>query len=151
MSVYAQANSRHADQPNLFDNFSAIVNFPGAYAVISQTLSAFGHHQTAKITGTEGTIWAWWSAADARSDRPTFGLKYGLGDKVTELSFDKPAGELLELADEITAVAACVRQGTRPPCDGADGRWSTLLCLAAERGVETGAVVSLDEFVRESQ
>ncbi len=146
-SVYARANSRHPDHPKLFDNFSAIVNFAGAYAVISQTLSAFGHHQTGKITGTAGTIWAWWSAADARADKPTFGLRYGLGDDVTEMSFDKPTGELLELADEVAAVAKCVRDGCPPPCTGVDGRWSTLLCLAAERAVETELPVSISEFV----
>jgi len=146
-SVYARANSRHPDNPKLFDNFSAIVNFEGAYAVVSQTLAAFGHHQTGKITGTEGAIWAWWSAADARSDKPTFGLRYGLGDKVTEKSFEKPTGELLELADEVAAVARCVREGTQPPCTGIDGRWSTLLCLAAERAVELETPVSIKEFI----
>jgi len=148
VSVYARANSRQRDNPKLLDNFSAIVNFPGAYAVVSQTLAAFGHHQTAKVTGTAGAIWAWWSAADARSERPTFGLRYGSGGAVTEMSFDKPTGELWELADEIQAVAACVRRGGPPPCRGVDGRWSTLLCLAAERSVETGEVVALDAFSR---
>jgi hypothetical protein len=31
-----------------------------------------------------------------------------------------------------------------------DGRWSTLLCLAAEQSVERNAPVSIDEFVREA-
>ena len=146
-SVYARANSRHPENPKLFDNFSAIVNFDGAYAVVSQTLAAFGHHQTGKITGTKGTIWAWWSAADARSDKPTFGLQYGLGDDVTETQFDKPTGELLELADEVAAMARCVREGTQPPCTGMDGRWSTLLCLAAERAVDRDGPVSVEELV----
>lgn len=148
-SVYARANSRHLDTPKLLDNFSAIVNFEGAYAVVSQTLAAFGHHQTGKITGTEGAIWAWWSAADARSDKPTFGLRYGLGDDVTEMNFDKPTGELLELADEVAAVASCVRKGTQPPCTGIDGRWSTLLCLAAEQAVERDGPVSIQDFILE--
>lgn len=148
-SVYARANSRHPDNPKLLDNFTAIVNFDGAYAVISQTLAAFGHHQTAKITGTKGSIWAWWSAADARSDKPAFGLRYGLGDDVTEETFDKPAGELLELADEIAAIAQCVREGTPPPCTGNDGRWSTLLCLAAEQAVDSNAPVDIDKFVNQ--
>lgn len=148
ISVYARANSRHADDPRLLDNFSAIVNFPdNSYAVVSQTLSAFGHHQTAKITGTEGAIWAWWSASDARSGKPTFGLRYGLGEDVTELTFEKPTGELLELADEIAAVAACVRSGEQPPCTGNDGKWSTLLCLTAEESVATSAEINIAEFV----
>ncbi|MCA9162522.1 MAG: Gfo/Idh/MocA family oxidoreductase [Planctomycetales bacterium] len=144
ISVYARANSRDAARPELTDNFSAVVNFTGgAYAVVSQTLAAFGHHQTAKISGSEGTIWAWWSAADARSERPTFGLRYGLGDQVHEVTLDKPAGELLELAEEIEAVAEAMRGGTAPPCTGRDGRWSTYLCLAAEESARSGAIVSL--------
>lgn len=146
-SVYARANSRHSDNPKLLDNFSAIVNFDGAYAVVSQTLSAFGHHQTGKITGTKGAIHAWWSAADARADKPTFGLRYGIGDDVTDMAFDKPTGELLELADEVAAVASCVRNGTTPPCTGADGRWSTLLCLAAEQAVVQQTPVAIDDFL----
>jgi myo-inositol 2-dehydrogenase/D-chiro-inositol 1-dehydrogenase len=143
-SVYARASGRDPARPELRDHFSAIVNFPGgACAVVSQTLAAFGHHQTAKIAGTEGTIWAWWSAADARADKPTFGLRYGLGADVREVTFDRPTGELLELADEIAAVARAVRDGDAPPCTGDDGRRSTHLCLAAERSVETGQLVSL--------
>lgn len=151
VSLYAQANARSAEHPELKDNFSAVVNFSnGAYAIISQTLAAFGHHQTAKVSGTEGAIWANWSAADARSDKPSFALRYGLGDQVQQMQFTKPTGELLELADEVAAMVQCVRQGTRPPCTGEDGRWSTLLCLAAQHSVDTGQLVRIDEFVKES-
>lgn len=143
-SVFARGNSRQADRPELLDNVSAIVDFErGAFAVVTQTLSAFGHHQTAKVAGSEGTIWAWWSAADARSDRPTFGLRYGMGSQVTEYVCEKPAGELLELADEIAAVAECVRTGARPPCTGEEGRRSTVLCLAAQRSIDTGERIEL--------
>ncbi|HAY80347.1 MAG TPA: gfo/Idh/MocA family oxidoreductase [Planctomycetaceae bacterium] len=149
LSVYARSNSRHADHPELKDNFTAIVNHrDGAYAVVSQTLAAFGHHQAAKITGTEGTIWCRWSAADARSDRPSFDLRYGLGDQLETVSLDKPAGELLELADEITAVANCVLHQAPPPCTGNDGRWSTLLCLVAEASIDQNAIVTVDDYVQ---
>ena len=146
-SLYARANSRDPSRPQLFDNFSAIVNFPGgAYAVVSQTLAAFEHHVTAKITGSDGAIWAHWSAADARSDRPTFALRWGLGDDIHEVSFERSTGELLELADQIAAMVRSVRDGAPPPCSGNDGRWSTLLCLAAEASVATAAPVDLAKF-----
>ena len=75
-SVYAAANSRQPDHPELYDNFSAIVNFRGgAYAVVSQTLSAFEHHQTVKLTGTEGALWASWSGAMDRTRHPSFSLR----------------------------------------------------------------------------
>ncbi|MEQ8786168.1 MAG: Gfo/Idh/MocA family oxidoreductase [Pirellulaceae bacterium] len=149
VSVYARANSRQEGHPELRDNFSAVVNFPGqAYAVVSQTLSAFEHHVTAKVAGTEGAIWAHWSAADARSQHPTFALRYGLGEDISEVAFTRSTGELLELADQIDAMVRAVRDGTRPSCTGEDGRWSTLLCLAAEQSVVSSKVVRLDTFAR---
>jgi myo-inositol 2-dehydrogenase/D-chiro-inositol 1-dehydrogenase len=49
VSIYARANSRDPARPQLADNFSAIVNYTdGAYALVSQSLSAFGHHQMAR-------------------------------------------------------------------------------------------------------
>ena len=73
VSVYARANAKRPDHPELQDNFSAIVNFPkGAYAVISQTLSAFEHHQVAKITGTRGALWGSWSGKSDRTFTPAF-------------------------------------------------------------------------------
>jgi len=146
VSVYARANSRQPDAPELRDHFSAIVEHAdGGYAVISQTLAAFGHHVTAKIAGTEGTIWGRWSAADARSDRATFSLRYGLGDDVRDVELTRPTGELLELADQIAMVAQCVRNDEPPICDGEDGRWSTRLCLAAQQSVEARQVVPLND------
>lgn len=147
ISVYARANSRQQERPELYDHFSAIIDFAGgAYAVVAQTLSAFGHHQTVKVSGTEGTIWAEWHAADARSLRPTFSLRYGLADRIEEMSFDKPTGELLELADEIAAFVQSILGGGPVPCTGEDGRWSTLLCLAAERSVLSRKEVFLADF-----
>ena len=67
------------------------------------------------------------------------------------MAFDKPTGELLELADEIAAVAQCVKTGEAPPCAGIDGRWSTLLCLAAERSVEKQRVIEIDQFLQSSR
>jgi myo-inositol 2-dehydrogenase/D-chiro-inositol 1-dehydrogenase len=147
VSVYARANGRRPEHPELQDNFSAVVNFPGgAYAVVSQTLAAFGHHVTAKIAGTTGAIWAWWSAPDARSDKPEFGLRWGLSDQVQEMRFAKSTGELLELADQIAAMVRAVRDGGPVPCTARDGRWSTQLCLAAQRSVVTGGIMTLAQL-----
>src|SRR5204862_3680605 len=94
VSVYARANSRQTERPDLHDNFTATIGFAdGAYAVIVQTLAAFGHHQTVKVSSTSGTIGAQWNAAHARSPRPTLSLRYGLAESVQEGVFDKPTGE----------------------------------------------------------
>src|SRR5205085_7236913 len=67
VSVFATANARRPDHPELHDNFSAVVGFPdGAYAVVSQTLAGWEHHQAVKLTGTTGALWAAWSGATDR-------------------------------------------------------------------------------------
>jgi myo-inositol 2-dehydrogenase/D-chiro-inositol 1-dehydrogenase len=126
----------------LQDNFSAIVNFPrGAYAVISQTLAAFEHHQTAKVTGTTGALWASWSGTMDRTFHPTFSLKHFDGENVREVPIEKITGEVFELVDQITAVSAAVREGSPLPATGEDGRWSVAMCLRAQESVEKGSPV----------
>jgi myo-inositol 2-dehydrogenase/D-chiro-inositol 1-dehydrogenase len=148
-TVYACANSRQPGHPELQDNFSAILMFPGgAYAVISQTLSAFEHHQTVKLTGTRGALWARWNGALDRDFHPTFGLKYYDGNQVTDIPLDKITGEVYELEDEIAMLVRAVRDGGPVAADGTDGRWSVALCLAAQESVTCGQVVDLMEFLK---
>lgn len=150
-SVYARASSRQPEHPELHDNFSAIVNFPrGAYAVVTQTLSAFEHHQTVKLTGTEGALWASWSGAMDRTFHPTFWLKqFRHGDEAPQqLTFDKPTGEVFELEDQAAAFVCAIRGEATPLATGHDGRWSVGLCLAAERSAAIGAPVSLDDLAK---
>jgi len=148
VSVYARASARETARGDLHDHFTATIGFADdAYAVIVQTLSAFGHHQTVKVSGTKGTIWAQWSASDARSPKPVFSLRYGIADSVEELTFEKPTGELLELADEIVAFTHAIRQSQPPPCTGKDGRWSAMLCLAAEESVRRKEEILIADYV----
>jgi myo-inositol 2-dehydrogenase/D-chiro-inositol 1-dehydrogenase len=150
VSIYARANARQAEHPQLQDNFSAMVNFAdGGYAVVTQTLAAFEHHVTAKITGTRGAIWAHWSAADARSDQASFALRWGLGEDIHDVPFENVTGELVELRGEIDAMVRSVRDGAPPACSGDDGRFSTLLCLAAQQSVERQGPVSIADYVQQ--
>jgi myo-inositol 2-dehydrogenase/D-chiro-inositol 1-dehydrogenase len=144
VSVYAAANVKRPDRPELHDNFSAILNFPGGrYAVISQTLAAWEHHQTAKLTGTEGAIWASWSGAMDRTFEPTFWLKLQRGEgAVQAVPVPKASGEVYELVDEVAAVVRAVREGTPVPCTGEDGWWSTVMCLKAAESIRTGQPVA---------
>jgi myo-inositol 2-dehydrogenase/D-chiro-inositol 1-dehydrogenase len=143
-SVYAAANSRQPDHPELQDNCSAIMKFTGgAYAVVSQTLAAFEHHQTVKLTGTKGAVWASWSGAMDRTEHPTFFLKAGDGRKVEELPVTRTAGELFELRDQIASMVAAIRHGRPVACTGEDGRWSVAMCLATQRSVKTGRPVPI--------
>jgi myo-inositol 2-dehydrogenase/D-chiro-inositol 1-dehydrogenase len=147
-SVYARANSRQPGHPELQDNFSAILNFAGGpYAVISQTLAAFEHHQVVKLTGTKGSLWASWSGALDRDFHPTFSLKHHDGDKAVEVPITKVTGEVYELEDEMAMMVRAVRDGAPVAATGADGKWSVGLCLAAQQSVDTGQVVSIPEFM----
>lgn len=144
VSVYARASGADDDTPDLFDNFAATVNFGGgAFAVIAQTLAAFEHHVTAKVAGPKGTIWARWSAPDARSDKPVFELRHGRGDDIHEVPLPPMTGELVELREHLAAFTRCVRGGGSPPCTGRDGAWSAKLCLAAGESVRSGQPVNL--------
>ena len=151
VSVYAQASSRQVGHPELQDNFSALVGFAGgAYGVVTQTLAAFEHHQTVKLTGTEGALWASWSGAMDRTLHPTFWLKHFDGENVREFSFEKPTGEVFELRDQAARMVQVVRGEAEPAATAEDGRWSVGLCLAAQRSVQTGAVVDLSVVRGES-
>lgn len=146
VSVYARANSRQPDHPELQDNFSAVVNFRGgAYAVVTQTLAAFEHHATCKVTGTAGAIWANWSAPDARSPLPTFGLRYLTGEQLQEVVFGEVTGEVVELNQQIASLVRAIQDDVQPPVSGADGRWSVVLCLSAQESVDRGAIVEIPQ------
>jgi myo-inositol 2-dehydrogenase/D-chiro-inositol 1-dehydrogenase len=144
-SVYAMASARRADHPELHDNFSAMLSFQGGgYAVISQTLAGWEHHQIAKITGTDGALWATWSGAMDRTFEPTFSLKLQRGEAIDQIDIHKQSGEVYELVDEVAAVVRAVREGTAVPCGGEDGWWSAAMCLKAEESLRTGMPVKLE-------
>ena len=146
-SIYATANSRQPDHPELQDNFSAIVHFPAnAYAVISQTLSAFEHHQTVKLTGTKGALWASWSGAMDRTLHPTFSLRGFDGDKVEPIAIEKITGEVFELEDQMAMLVQAIRESRPLSCTAEDGRWSVAMCLAAQRSVEIGHRIAISDI-----
>jgi myo-inositol 2-dehydrogenase/D-chiro-inositol 1-dehydrogenase len=144
-SVYAAASSRQTGHPELKDNFSAIVHFPGgAYAVVSQTLAAFEHHQTVKVTGTKGALWASWSGALDRTLHPTYSLRAFDGESVQDIPIDKITGEVFELEDQMAMLVRAIRGGERLSCSAVDGRWSVAMCLAAQQSVDTGRAVAIE-------
>ena len=148
ISVYATANSKQEGHPELHDNFSAIMHFSGgAYAVVSQTLAAFEHHQTVKVTGTKGALWASWSGAMDRTRHPTFSLRAFDGNEVVTVQIDKPTGELFELEDQIERMVHAIRNGKELHCTAEDGRWSVAMCLAAEASVRSGQVESMQAYL----
>jgi myo-inositol 2-dehydrogenase/D-chiro-inositol 1-dehydrogenase len=132
----------------LKDNFSAIMHFPrGGYAVVSQTLAAFEHHQTVKVTGTKGAVWASWSGAVDRTLHPTFSLRAFDGETVEEIQIDKITGEVFELEDQIAMLVRAIRGDGELSCSAFDGRWSVAMCLAAQESVESGRPVTISASI----
>lgn len=143
LSVYARANGRRADRPHLHDNFSAMVTFPaGRYAVVSQSLGGWQHHQVVKVSGTEGALVARWSGATDRTFEPDYSLELLRGEKLSQLLIEKPSGEVYELVEQVAAMVRAVRDGTQPACTGEDGRWSVAICLKACESLERGQPVT---------
>jgi myo-inositol 2-dehydrogenase/D-chiro-inositol 1-dehydrogenase len=148
LTVYATSNSRQPGHPELKDNFSAIVNFAGgAYAVVSQTLAAFEHHQTVKITGTKGALWASWSGAMDRTLHPTFSLRAFDGENVQEVKIDKVTGEVFELEDQMAMLVGVIRRSGKLSCNAEDGKWSVAMCLAAQQSVDRGEPVAIRDVM----
>ncbi len=147
--LYAVANSIDAARPGLFDNFSATMRYAnGAYALVSQTLAAFEHHQTVKVTGTKGALWAGWSGALDRTLEPTYFLKVFADGELREVPIETHSGEVFELRSEIAMCVKAVREGGKVIATGEDGLWSAALCLAAEESVATKAIVDVAAFMR---
>jgi myo-inositol 2-dehydrogenase/D-chiro-inositol 1-dehydrogenase len=142
--VVAAAIGRQPGHPELHDNFSAVVHFPsGRYAVISQTLSGWEHHQSVKLTGTQGAMWARWSGATDRTFHPTFSLQVQEGDGGVEVPIEKPSGEVFELAAQVEMFVRAIREGTPVACTGEDACWAVAMCRAAGRSIESGGPISL--------
>lgn len=149
VELYAYGKSRDPQRPELFDNFSAMFRYPnGAYAVVSQTLAAFEHHQTVKVAGSKGAIWAGWSGALDRTLQPTFFLKIFDGETLVEHPFEKKSGEVFELREQIGRCVQVVRGEAEPAANGRDGLWSAGLCLLAEESIRQKRPLPVGEMLK---
>jgi myo-inositol 2-dehydrogenase / D-chiro-inositol 1-dehydrogenase len=149
VELYAYGNSRDPERPGLFDNFSAMFKYPnGSYAVVSQTLAAFEHHQTVKVSGTKGALWAGWSGALDRTLEPTCFLRVFDGEKLEEVKLEKQSGEVFELREEIAQCVGMVRGTRKPIATGQDGLWSAGLCLVAEESIRQGKPLPVGEMLK---
>ncbi len=136
IELVAYANSRDPQRPMLFDNFSAMFKYAnGSYAVVSQTLAAFEHHQTVKVSGTKGALWAGWSGALDRTLEPSYFLKVFDGERLDNVAIETHSGEVFELREEIATCIKMVRGQCKPAASGLDGLWSAGLCLIAEESI----------------
>jgi myo-inositol 2-dehydrogenase/D-chiro-inositol 1-dehydrogenase len=145
MAVFAQANGKRADHPELHDHFTATVRFDGGQvAVIAQCLGGWEHHQVVKLSGTQSALWASWSGAMDRTFEPTFSLRIQRADDLQTMGIRKAAGEVFELEDQFDRFVTALETGKPPAADGLDGLWSVKICLKAQESVRTRAPVSLE-------
>ena len=149
VELYAYGNSRDPQRPTLFDNFSAMFKYPnGSYAVVSQTLAAFEHHQTVKVSGTKGALWAGWSGALDRTLEPDYFLKVFDGENLEQVKIETHSGEVFELRAEIAQCIDMVRTGKKPIATGLDGLWSAGLCLVAEDSIREKKPLPVGELLK---
>ncbi len=144
LTVYAQANCRQPDHPELQDNFSAIVDFPQGPTPSSRrrsppssTIRPSSSRAPRALCGRAGA--ARWTARSL----PPSGSNILMGNSFIKSSSAKPTGEVYELHDQVAMMVRAVRLGGELSCTGEDGRQSVALCLAAQESVETGRVVDL--------
>jgi len=144
ISIFSFGNSKNRTR-GLYDNFSTIVRFPNdAYAVITQTLGGFEHHQVVEIVGMKGSIRGWWSGAMDRTLKPEFGLKIQRAgrDQCEEISMPSPSGEVFELEEELRQTVEGFKTGRAllPP---EEARKSVVICLEAERSLKERREIQL--------
>jgi myo-inositol 2-dehydrogenase/D-chiro-inositol 1-dehydrogenase len=143
VSVYARANAKNAGAPELQDHFSALVEFSGGrYAVISQALGGWEHHQTVKVSGTDGALWAAWSGAMDRTTSPAFSLKLQRGGALEAVPIPHVAGEVFELEAQFARFALAIQTGVPAAATGEDGAWSVRMCVTAQESVRLGQPVN---------
>ena len=149
VELHAYGNSRDPARPTLYDNFSAMFKYAnGAYAVVSQTLAAFEHHQTVKVAGSKGAIWAGWSGALDRTLEPSFFLKVFDGETLENVALQKHSGEVFEVREEIARCVQMVRGEAAPAASGEDGLWSAGLCLLAEESIRQKRPLPVGELLK---
>ena len=132
-------------EKNLSQDFTAVFEFPtGAYGVVSQTLSAFEHHQVVEITGSEGAIRSIWSGAMDRTDKPIFSITaQGRGeDAPVQIELEHPSGEIFEIQENIRLALDGLAEG-RSLYTVEEAQNLVKLCLAAEQSAREGRRIEL--------
>jgi myo-inositol 2-dehydrogenase/D-chiro-inositol 1-dehydrogenase len=146
IAVLAVGNSKTGagGEARMADDFTAVLRYPaGRYAVVTQTLAGFEHHQVVEVVGSAGAVRAWWSGAMDRTLHPTYELKIQRRDTPQPETVPlAPSGELFELKEELARTVAAFRE-RRPLVSGEEARTRVIVCLEAERSLREGREVAL--------
>ncbi len=143
-SIYARASSRTPDKEQIFENFSALVDFKdGSYVNITRIITAYDFEISIRFTGTEGVLKASWKGEVDISLNPQVSITlYQYEDKVErEIEVTKQTGHAFELPNQTAAFLKAIETG-QPFVSGQDGRKAVMLCEAALESLKTNKVVS---------
>lgn len=142
-SIVAYGNSKGRAE-GLYDNFTSIVKYEGAYAVITQCISGFEHHQLIEISGTEGSIRTTWSGVMDRTLEPHFNLHVQKkGElKPQQVAIAIPSGEVFELQEELRQIVEHFQAGTELYSPW-EARKLVKICLEAERSLRERREITL--------
>jgi myo-inositol 2-dehydrogenase/D-chiro-inositol 1-dehydrogenase len=143
-TVHGFGNSKGRGAAGMYDNFSAVMRWPGgAYAVVTQTLAGFEHHHVVEVVGREGSVRTWWSGTMDRTLTPKHELKVQRkGRTACEVVALGASGEVFELEEQIARAVEAFREG-RPLVSAEEARKRIIVCLEAERAVAEGKEIAL--------
>jgi myo-inositol 2-dehydrogenase / D-chiro-inositol 1-dehydrogenase len=144
-SIYAAANSVPPKGPGFYDNMSFVLSFSGGvYAAVNQTLIAWGHHSSARIMGTKGSLFAYWHGAEDESTQPEYGIELFDGESNRPVAVSGTPGEFFEISMEVDEMVRALKGGTPVAlATPTEGRRAVALCTAAETSIREGHTVTL--------
>lgn len=132
--------------------FTATLAFAdGTVATLAQTLEGFGHHLAVELVGEHGSLRATWSAADARSERPSFALharRHGAAEVLDRTP--EASGELVELARQARATVRAFAGG-RPLVPAEEGARAVAVALAIDQSIRSGRPVRPADLLTQRQ
>ena len=152
--VSAVANGRNPDT-GLWHNVSLRLHWrDGAFAVLSQTLAGFEHHQVMDVACSRGSARTTWSAPMDRASEAEATLRYigqlsgnerfDVGDP-TNVPLGSEVGEVSDLATFVDQVATSIGSGTA--CvSGRTAQRAVIICEAAVNSIKEGEPVGLSEL-----
>jgi len=149
VSVFATGNGV-GQACGLYDNFTAILRFPGdAYATVTQTLSGFEHHTQVQLAGSAGAVRTWWSAKMDRAEQATLGYQVRKRDTPFERGVYEsdsvplePENHQVKVDKQIARVLGAFRAAIAPT-PGEEARKRVAVCLAADRAIREGRELPL--------
>jgi myo-inositol 2-dehydrogenase/D-chiro-inositol 1-dehydrogenase len=115
----------------------------GTFGSIDNGQTAYGYDQRAEVFGTEGMV----STDNEKADHATLTDSAGSHSAVPLYFFIERYAE--SYLRELREFVDCIRNDTKPPVTGADGRAAVVIALAAQRSYEEDRPVLLSEFGEE--